>query len=73
MFTPLLFNTETLLHGSALKEPSSGSTDTVHKPIQQSTCSNVNNRLKEQRIIRCMTVIKHVGVFQCELCCVNMY
>ena len=73
MNTTFFFYTETLLYVSAFKGPSSGSTDTFHKPSQQSTCSNVNIRLKERRIICCMAVVKHVPVFQCELICVSMY
>jgi len=37
---------ETLLHVSALKGPSSGSTDTFHELGPQHTCPDVNIRLK---------------------------
>ena len=46
IYINLFIHTFTLLHVSAFKGPSSGSTDTMREHGQQNTCPDVNIRLK---------------------------
>ena len=57
----------TLLHSYMFqpsKGPSSGSTDTFHEPGQQSTCPDVNIRLKEQCVVCSRTMVGHMAVLK---------
>jgi len=59
MLTPAI-HIETLLHVSALKWPTSGSTDTFREQSQQKTCPDVNIRIKSS--VLCVTWQFSVGL-----------